>query len=377
MSATFDARRDPVFSTRIDALRLFAILLTVVFHLQPTPSSPLARGLGDGWLLTKLYADSFLMPSGLMLFTTLTAYLQLSRATPRPYLMLVRQWARRLLVPLVAFSLPVVLVVLALQVGGHFEGFHGHQLVPFHALAFVDALVGLTRHPINVPLYFLKDVFLLLLISPGVAWLTRRTGPLLLVVVVAVDCLGLPAPIFQTWTLPTGFALGAWLEQRRDLLAVVDRRGPLFLLLAGAVASGLVFTLFLGAGPERFTPPAWLEAANRLAGAPACWWLTRFLVGPPLARAVRWLQTYSFPIFTMHAMCMAVLWTGFNATHHAPGSALFWVYWLATVPVGVAAPVAVALVAERVTPRAWAFMLGQAGAPAARATSPSSASAPD
>ena len=361
----FDARRDPVLSARIDALRLFAILLTVGFHLQPTPSSPLARGLGDGWLLAKLYIDSLLMPSGLMLFTTLTAYLHFSRRTPRPYLTQVRQWARRLLVPLAAFSVPSVLVVLALQADGRFEHFHGHQLVPWSTFAFLDATVGLTRHPINVPLYFLKDVFLLLLISPAVGWLTQRTGPLLLLAVVVVDALGVPAPIFHTWTLPTGFVLGAYLEQRRDLLAVVDRRGPAWLALAVVVASGLVFTLYSGAGPDRFVAPPWLEAVNRLAGAPACWWLTGFMVRGRLAAPVRRLQAYSFPIFTMHAMAMGVLWTAFNATHQPPGAALFWAYWLVTAPFGAAAPVLVAQAAERLAPRAWAVLLGQP-APAPR-----------
>jgi succinoglycan biosynthesis protein ExoH len=347
-----------VLSARIDALRLFAILMTVTFHLQPNPSSPLSRGLGDGWLLTKLYLDSFLMPSGLMLFTTLTAYLNLSRATPKPYLTLVRQWARRLLIPLAAFTLPPVLVVLALQAQGRFEGFHGHQLWPWDTFAVLDAALGLTKRPINVPLYFLKDVFLLLLLSPAIAWLTRRTGPLLLLALLAVDCAGVPAPIFHVWTLPTGFALGAFIEQRRDLLAAVDRHGPALLLWALAVASGLVFAVYLGAGPTRFTPPPWLEAVNRLAGAPACWWLTRFMVRGRLAGPVRWLQAYSFPIFTMHAMLMAVLWTAYNATHQPPGSAVFWTYWLVTAPFGAAAPVLIALAAERVAPRPWAFLLG-------------------
>ena len=142
------------------------------------------------------------------------------------------------------------------------------------------------------------------------------------------------------------------------LLAAVDRHGPVFLALALAVASGLVFSIYLGSGPTRFHPPTWLEAVNRLAGAPACWWLTRFMVRGRFSEPVRWLQAYSFPIFTMHAMLMAVPWTAYNATHQPPGSMVFWIYWLVTAPFGAAAPVLIARVAERVAPRPWALLLG-------------------
>ena len=76
----------------------------------------------------------------------------------------------------------------AAQSGGYFSGVC-RKLADVDLRLIVEALTGLTRNPINHPLHFLRDMFVLFARWPVLVWLIRRT-PLLGLALVALIFIG-------------------------------------------------------------------------------------------------------------------------------------------------------------------------------------------
>ncbi len=365
-----DLRTDPVMSRRIDVLRTAMILFVVAWHVAPP--IPVTSRTDFAWESFRAFAMTprvFLIPSCLMVLTTITGYVLFSNPVRKSYRRNARNWARSLLVPFFAFGAPLVALLFVLQSAG-FAHVYRYQLVPWSWPNLGNALFGLTDYPINVPLYFLRNVFVLLLTAPLVGWMTKKFGPALLVALFLIMATQPPIPYFGRWSMPLGFALGAYIAQRPSFIAFAEEYGAVFLMLSVSLSSLVLWQMLRpsAAGQEL---PRGLMSVVRVTAIAACWWLVCKLIpqhrgsavgawrGQPIARGLVSLTRYSFAIFCLHVPVLEVLRKTFDGFFVGTQSTAYPAFFLCAAPVTVLLCVAVAAIGERVAPRAWAFAMGR------------------
>lgn len=232
-------------------------------------------------------------------------------------------------------------------------------------------MFGFTDFPANVPLYFLRNLFLVLLTAPLVGWLTARTGPALTLILLGLMVTQPPIPYFGTWSIPFGFALGVYVAHRPSLIEFADRFGAAFLLLSLALSVIVVWQVTAMSDAANADPPRMLMNLIRATGIPACWWLSGLLIAPGrageaaglppnlTARILIRLAPFGFAIFCMHVPALSFLRKGFESFVGGTESAAYPIFFLLAAPVAALLCVAVAFLAERMFPRPWAIAMGR------------------
>jgi succinoglycan biosynthesis protein ExoH len=224
------------------------------------------------------------------------------------------------------------------------------------AADYLNAIFGATGHPIAFQFWFVRDLFLSILISPAI-WLVLRTAPFL-----GAATLGL------AWI--TGHDL--WIFFRTDVLfffflgGLIRVRGwPLTVSWRTTVAFLAVYLLLVAlrtAAPVVVDGHMPLLAAAtrgmRLFGVVACWGLFQRLAGTGSGRVMARYGGLAFFLHAAHFPLLAevkiLLWPllpaetdGWMLAHYAASV-------LITIGLGVAAGILLA----RLFPRAFAFLNG-------------------
>lgn len=212
--------------------------------------------------------------------------------------------SRSLLVPLLfwnAMSLVVLAVAQHLPaLRGFFSG-ENKPIADYTLFDYVNALVGLTDRPIAYQFWFIRDLFLMVLLSPLVFVALRFLPQVLLAGLCALWFFNL-WPIF----VPSGatalfFCLGAHFSLSEKSLFFGDRAGwaitavYFVLVLADAATKG-----------ESFNP--YLHKSGLLCGMMAVLFLTKFLLRLPRTRwALLRAGSCSFFVFAVHEPLLTVL----------------------------------------------------------------------
>jgi hypothetical protein len=191
-------------------------------------------------------------------------------------------------------SVAAVLASIGMSAKG-FETHHGNWiLTAAHAL-------GLFGMPLDYPLWFVRNLMVLVLLAPAIIWMARRAPTLLLAGSLAL-CLGWEDEAFKSTDSLFFFAIGIVAGVRPAVLRFARsqtyRIVALYLLLA--LADGV--TNYAGMRIWQ------LHLLTLLAGLPALWVLSGKLARTPkvsdfLAR----LSSYGFLLFAAHGLLVALL----------------------------------------------------------------------
>jgi fucose 4-O-acetylase-like acetyltransferase len=240
--------------------------------------------------IAKLSVPYFFLLSGYLLFLEFPV-------SWNGYLGKLRSRVGSLLVPMLLWN---VLALAQLALAQALPGTREHisvgaaQVADFGVFEYLNALLGLTRPPLAYQFWFIRDLIILVLLSP-VIWLGLRTVPRLFV-----------TGMFALWFLDAWpvdipsvrgvafFAAGAWMGCRGFSLFALDRYGVAF----SAAYPLLLFAdaLTKGAG---FNP--WLHDIGVLAGLPAMLFLSGKLLHVAWARKALLLASgSSFLVFAGH-----------------------------------------------------------------------------
>lgn len=326
-------------SDRIAVGRLVLVLGIVWLHAPPYQSLA-ALGLSPLEFL-KGFVSGTLFRASLPVMTAMSAYLLFT--AQYPYLKLVRRKFLTLIVPMLVWGAPVALGIYFAQRWGLASEQFSEQLWPVELRSWLNALFAIDAHPANYPLYFLRDLFVLALVSPLVRVFALHAPLVGLLVAIAVVIGKLDGALFFRNDLLLYFYLGAVARLQDWDLTTLDKHAPtcLVVLLVTAFAMvlmdhdpGLVFrfmAIFL------VWPALGLIARSR-AGA-----------------LLRPFAASSFPIFLAHGPLLAVAWIVFQRVSAPLPYAVFW----------IAAPVTIVLVTvaadralRRVAPKARALVMG-------------------
>lgn len=332
---------------RISILRFIMIFGVVVLHVPPhVPIAEIGPGAFDQ---LKAFFQSAVFRCSVPVLTVISGYLLFRAGLDRRYGALLRKKLKTLVVPFLAFNLPLVALAFLLQSGGDFA--ISYQLVPLDAATMLDAAFAFSAAPLNFPLYFLRDLMVLALAAPLLGWCLRHAALPGLAAALLIMLYDLDGPLLLRTEMLVAFYVGGMAALRGWNLHALDRFAwpalLAFLLAAAAMVAGRVEnTTWLGlAAPFLVWPAASLLDGTRTG---------RWLAG---------MGRYSFFIFLAHSVVLLVAWM---AWRHLAGGLPYPLFWAVAPFATVALLVALHRLASRHLGDPFHRLLGARG-PAPRA----------
>jgi len=276
---------DPDIATRIDLLRFIMIFGIVVLH---TPQYVNIADVGSGWFdLLKAFFQSAVFRCTVPVLTTISGYLLFNEGLDQNYRKLAAKKVRSLAIPFLTCNGLLALMLYLIQ--SEYKLPVSYQLYPFNAGIMLDAALGLTQGPVNYPLHFIRDLFVLTLLSPLLGLLLRRAAFSGLLLITMIFWFNFDGFLVLRKEMPIMFYLGGLVAIKNWNLRCLDRHARLCVALFLALCASIVIFKVQNTTYLRLVSPllVW-PAASMLSSTPAGMWLAR--------RA-----KYSFFIFLLHA----------------------------------------------------------------------------
>ena len=287
-------------SDRIKIARTLCIFFMTFVHVQPGIAENVydrAIGVFDivYFILTRMVGLS-----SVSLLSVVSGYFIVSsllKAGARP---LMASKVKTLVVPLVAWNL--LMFVLLVAYGLMRDKWQ--DMPDATPLGIANAFLALTEWPLNVPLWFLRDLFVCCLFSPLLYAGLKRFPVATLAALVVFTIFGENLYILQRPQLMLFFGIGMWLRVGATSEQKIDR-------VAGWLTLGLVVmaAVFLTIRVERILlgemdRTLWLtlDTLLRITMAAAFWRLTGLMRKSSLAEPFMRLEPYAFFLFCSHAI---------------------------------------------------------------------------
>lgn len=299
-------RIDRLTSDRIKAARVICILALVFVHVPPwvpqlgTPPRDLAA-----FDYAFVFLQEALSRTSVPLLSVLSGYLLVATEAGGRYVALLRRKARSLLLPLLLWNL--LSLLLRLVVG---------EVEPASPMGWLNRLLAVNGMPLILPLYFLRDIFLCVVVFPLLAWLLRRWAGTTVFLLVALAVAGVLDAVLINPLILAFFAVGCALGmgtfpiKRLPPAAVTGAAFVVVALVATAAAIRAV-----GGGIPGYVPHGdwdWphqlLLFTQRAVGAMVFWHLAGLLVRSAWARAAMAIEPFVFFLFCSHTLVLGAAW---------------------------------------------------------------------
>lgn len=302
---------DTEISTRISIMRFVMIFGIVILH---TPLYvPIDQVNPHAFDLIKAFFQDAVFRCTVPVLTVISGYLLFGSGLHTQPRLLFSKKFRALVVPFMVFNLPLVAVVFLLQSFGTLG--ISYQLVPVNFSTLVDAAFSLTTAPINYPLHFLRDLFVLSLLSPIFAVLIRRAPLLGLILVALIFMRNFDGSLVIRTDMPVTFYFGGWCALHKLDIRRLDKHAMACIGLFAILCYSVVALKVENTTNLRLVSPFLVWPATSL--------LVRTRLGTWIAR----MGKYSFFIFLAHAPVLAAIWM----LYLKYGSALpYPIYWIIT-----------------------------------------------
>jgi fucose 4-O-acetylase-like acetyltransferase len=331
-------------SVRIKAARVLCILALVYVHVPPWHPQ---NGGGTPFDLIFVTLQEAFARTSVPLLSVVSGYLLVTTDRARGYSDMIGRKLRSLIVPLMLWN--VIAAALNLAVG---------DLPATGILGWLDRLVALRTTPLITPLYFLRDVFLCMLLSPLLVLAVRRAAAPALIVLTGLALTGLLDRIWITSLILVFFTAGLAIGIGRFPVRRFPPT-PVVLLFFLPVAAISVDWALHGAdgGLIWAVEPSWVGAAmrclslaQRAAGALMFWMLTDLAVRSRLKPGLFAVEPFIFFFFCAHALVLNASWRALTPLGLTYGDPAYQVYFLSAPFTTLAICMAGALILLRIWP---------------------------
>lgn len=245
--------------------------------------------------------------------------------------------------PLVIFNLTVAVVVYFVQAYQILDHDFSKQLYPINLSVWIDAILGLYSSPINYPLNFLRDLYILSLLAPVFGYILRQYTWLGLLVCFCLFWFNFDGSLILRNTMPIVFYLGGMVAVKNwDLRKLDNYAVPLFGVFL-VLCIGIVFFTIENRNYLRIISPFLIwPAASLLVNSKPGMWLAS-------------LAKYSFLTFLAHGPLLLIAYFLYMKFFTVVP---YWIFWLA-------APLTIAIVVvqsykllKKFAPKTTNFLLG-------------------
>ncbi len=349
-------------------LLISGIVFVHVPHDQATSPYLGPNGFFD-WLRVFL-ADS-LFRVGVPCLSAISGYLLFQRGWDGfDYGKTLRSKAKTVLLPFLLWNLGLLAAVLVMQrvdIGvGYFPDLWGATTREFLSYAFATEDL-----PIDIPLYFLRDLIVCILLSPILAFLVRRLpAPTLGILFLLAILPGFTLVIVLKKTILFSFTFGVFLALNRVDLKTFDRFAGVgtIAMLAAAV---LLSIAQHRTGPDFPWAVDLARNALSMVGIGGFWLLSALLIRSSAGQRLANTGSLSFWIFCAHYPLLVLMWMVWN---RVAGDAGYPVFYLGAVVASLVILVASNLFVSRTMPGLYEVLTGSRGRRAKLAAALKSAS---
>ena len=304
---------DPEISRRIEFLRYSMIFGIVILHTPPYV--PLAETGSTFFDFSKAFFQHAFFRASVPVLTAISGYLLFAHSLDLNFRLLLTKKTRTLLIPLILFNLPLVIALYFFQQSFPIKHEFSVQLHPFELSVWLNAIVGLNGTPINYPLNFLRDLYVLALMAPIFGFLIRRYPWIGLIGIFTLFWFDFDGLIIRRNTMPIVFYLGGLAAVYRWDLKALDRYAvPLFAVFVALCVSIVYFDI---------------ENRNylRVVSPVLIWPAVSLVVGTRFGLWVAGKSRYSFFTFLMRAPLLLAFWLFYKkVSTFVP----YWSFWLVT-----------------------------------------------
>ncbi|CAN5230924.1 acyltransferase [soil metagenome] len=249
--------------------------------------------------------------------------------------------------------------------------YHAYPQLPIFGLAnisfanarwsdYINAVFGLTKHPVAFQFWFVRDLFVTVLLAP-VLWLVLKRAPWVGVAVLGAAWLaGSHLGLFFRTDVPFFFYLGAFIRQRPAVKLSLPWNATLAFALIYIVLAGL---RAYAPGWIDFTDgaPRWLDVATRamrIIGVLACWGLVCRVAASDLGARIAPYGGLSYFLFATHWPLIEFVKMGLWQL--LPGETDGWMllHYFASASITVAISLGLGAALAQVFPGVFAWMNG-------------------
>ena len=218
---------DAEISKRISIIKYVMIIGIVVTHIPPFEH---IHAFGFSTIETiKVFFAHGVFKVAVPVLATISGFLVFSSKLYLNYSKLIYKKSRSILLPLILWNLPFALIIYLLQ-KYEFSGYHYWiELHPISIENWLLVVVGWTGLPINYPLHFLRDLFVVALMTPLFWLLLKRIPYLGFLIVLTVYYFDLEGGLVMRNNMLVTFYLGALAATQKWNLKSLDRH---YLVLA-------------------------------------------------------------------------------------------------------------------------------------------------
>jgi len=362
---------DQNISSRINLMRILLISGIVFVHVpydQATSPYLGPNGLFD-WL--RVFLGDSLFRIGVPCLSAISGYLLFQRGWEKfDYGKTLRSKARTVALPFLLWNFGLLAAVLVIQrfgMGiGYFPDLWGAEPREFISYAF--ATEGL---PVDIPLYFLRDLIVCILLSPVLAFLVRRfPAPTLGVLFLLAVLPGITLVIVLKKTILFSFTLGIFLALNRVELKSLDRFAGIG-TAATLAAAVLLSVAQYRTGPDFPWAVDLVRNALSMAGAFGFWLLSALVIRSAVGQRLANTGSLSFWIFCAHYPLLVGMWMVWN---RLMGDAGYPAFYLGAVAASFVILVASNSLVARYLPGLYEVLTGSRGRKAKLASTQKSAS---
>lgn len=287
-------------SERIKIARTLCIFFMTFVHIPPgihesTPDEDISAFDIIYFVFTRMVGLS-----SVSLLSVVSGYFIVSSLLKAGTQQLIVSKVKTLVVPLVAWNALLLILYAAYGLlSGNWQNWP--EASP---MAIANAFLAVSDWPLDIPLWFLRDLFVCCLFSPLLYWGLCRFPAFVMLVLIAFALFGEGLYILQRPQLILFFGLGMWLRVAGAEEGRIDRAARLLAVVLIAMAA-----IFLAIRIERIAFSEMndqllqtLDTLLRLTMAAAFWWLTGLIRRSPLAGPFMRFEPYTFFLFCSHAI---------------------------------------------------------------------------
>lgn len=345
---------DATVSARINLMRIVLISGIIFVHVPYGPAtSPYAGNFGGLDWMRVFLADS-LFRIGVPCLSAISGYLLFHRGLDAfDYRRTLRTKASTILLPFLLWNMAFLALVYVAQWRGIGFGYLP-DVVNATPRELMNLGLAVETWPINIPLYFLRDLLVCLVLSPLIGLAVMRYPRTVLALMLAYAVLPVPNGIFLKKSILFGFSFGVAMALHRVDIRRMDRFAAPVVLATLAMALLLSVALYVY-GPEF---PLWLDMLRGLAaiaGIFGAWALSALLIRTGAGQALSRLGGLSFWIFCGHYPLLVAFWMVWNRLA-IPDYPLF---YAASPVLALAILVSTHMAARRFAPALHAILTGR------------------
>jgi acyltransferase-like protein len=354
-------------SQTISFARISLIVGLVFLHYGSFPEARISpfRGLDPAQNQVATFAQSFVLFfffSVVPLLSMISGWLFFS-FTADPAAALLSRVRRRfasLYLPLVFWNALFLVILLALHLTQP-----NHPLLPLlnmdfnsaGALDYVNAIFGLTNHPIGFQFWFVRDLFVTVLVSP-LLWFLLTRAPMLGALILGTSWLvGHDLWIFFRTDVVFFFYLGGWIRLRGVPLEIDARMAFVFLAAYITMCAVRALAPYVVDEGDPFILQV-MTRSMRLVGVVACWGLFQRIALTPWGSVVARFGGFAFFLHAVHYPLIEevklILWD------FLPAKTQPWMlaHYVASVAVTVMVGIVLGLLLTRFASKAFSLLNG-------------------